>query len=33
MGRINEEFRLPLCAMSDANKDKLKKGLKDYGLI
>ena len=33
MGKINEEFRLPLCAMSDANKDKLKKTLKDYGLI
>ncbi len=33
MGRINEEFRLPLCAMSDANKDKLKKALKDYGLM
>jgi len=33
MGRINEEFRLPLCSMSDANKDKLKKALKDYGLI
>ena len=33
MGKISEEFRLPLCAMSDANKDKLKKALKDYGLI
>jgi 4-hydroxy-tetrahydrodipicolinate synthase len=33
MGKINEEFRLPLCAMSDANKDKLKKALKDYGLV
>jgi 4-hydroxy-tetrahydrodipicolinate synthase len=33
MGRIGEEFRLPLCPMSDANKDKLKKALKDYGLI
>ena len=33
MGRINEEFRLPLCSMSDANKEKLKKALKDYGLI
>lgn len=33
MGRINEEFRLPLCAMADANKEKLKKALKDYGLI
>ncbi|MEK9179681.1 MAG: dihydrodipicolinate synthase family protein, partial [Patescibacteria group bacterium] len=33
MGKIQEEFRLPLCEMSDANKDKLKKALKDYGLI
>jgi 4-hydroxy-tetrahydrodipicolinate synthase len=33
MGRINEEFRLPLCPMADANKDKLKKALKDYELI
>lgn len=33
MGRINEEFRLPLCSMADANKEKLKKALKDYGLI
>ncbi len=33
MGRINEEFRLPLCPMADANKDKLKKALKDYGLV
>lgn len=33
MGKIREEFRLPLCRMSDANKGKLKKTLKDYGLI
>ncbi|MEK7196296.1 MAG: dihydrodipicolinate synthase family protein, partial [Nitrospirota bacterium] len=33
MGKIKEEFRLPLCEMSDVNKDKLKKVLKDYGLI
>ena len=33
MGRINEEFRLPLCPMSEANKEKLKKALRDYGLI
>ncbi len=33
MGKIAEEFRLPLCYMADANKDKLKKTLKDYGLI
>ncbi|MBI4824008.1 MAG: 4-hydroxy-tetrahydrodipicolinate synthase [Nitrospirae bacterium] len=33
MGKIREEFRLPLCKISDANKEKLKKVLKDYGLI
>ncbi|MGE5807595.1 MAG: 4-hydroxy-tetrahydrodipicolinate synthase [Nitrospirota bacterium] len=33
MGRIAEEFRLPLCPMADANKEKLKKALKDYGLL
>ncbi len=33
MGKIKEEFRLPLCEMADANKDKLKNVLKDYGLI
>ncbi|MEK6699228.1 MAG: 4-hydroxy-tetrahydrodipicolinate synthase [Nitrospirota bacterium] len=33
MGKIAEEFRLPLCPMADANKDKLKKTLKEYGLI
>ena len=33
MGRISEEFRLPLCPMAEANKEKLKKSLKDYGLI
>jgi 4-hydroxy-tetrahydrodipicolinate synthase len=33
MGLIREEFRLPLCEMSDANKEKLRKALKDYKLI
>jgi 4-hydroxy-tetrahydrodipicolinate synthase len=33
MGMISEEFRLPLCPMADSNKEKLKKALKDYGLI
>ncbi len=33
MRGLLEEFRLPLCEMSDANKDKLKKVLKGYGLI
>jgi 4-hydroxy-tetrahydrodipicolinate synthase len=33
MGKVAEEFRLPLCPMADTNKEKLKKALKDYGLI
>lgn len=33
MGKIREEFRLPLCEMSGPNKDKLKKALSDFGLI
>lgn len=33
MGMIKEEFRLPLCAMSEANKEKLKGVLKSARLI
>ena len=33
MGKIREEFRLPLCEMSQANREKLGKTLKDFGLI
>ena len=33
MGRIREEFRLPLCEMSEANREKLRMTIKDYGLI
>jgi len=33
MGKIQEEFRLPLCPMSSENKDKLRKALVNYGLI
>lgn len=33
MRKIREEFRLPLCEMSDANKEKLRKTIKDFGLI
>jgi 4-hydroxy-tetrahydrodipicolinate synthase len=33
MGRIQEEFRLPLCAMSEANRKKLEVALKSYGLL
>jgi 4-hydroxy-tetrahydrodipicolinate synthase len=32
MGRIEEEFRLPLCPMSDENKGKLTKVLTNYGI-
>jgi hypothetical protein len=27
------EMRLPLCAMANANTDKLKSALKNYGLL
>jgi len=33
LGKIDGEMRLPLCPMAPANLDKLKKALKDYGLI
>lgn len=33
MGKIKEEFRLPLCEMAQANKEKLKKTLRDLKLI
>ena len=33
MGLIGDEMRLPLCPMSDANLEKLKTVLSDYGLI
>ncbi|MHB8881226.1 MAG: 4-hydroxy-tetrahydrodipicolinate synthase [Thermodesulfovibrionales bacterium] len=33
MGRINEEFRMPLCEMAPANREKLAKVLKDLRLI
>lgn len=33
MGKIREEFRLPLCEMASSNRDKLKKVLKDQKLI
>jgi 4-hydroxy-tetrahydrodipicolinate synthase len=32
MGKIQEEFRLPLCSMSPENKEKLKNSLLSYGL-
>lgn len=33
MGKIQEEFRLPLCPMSDANKEKLNKVLINQGVL
>jgi 4-hydroxy-tetrahydrodipicolinate synthase len=33
MGKIQEEFRLPLCEMAPANKEKLRKVLADLKLI
>jgi 4-hydroxy-tetrahydrodipicolinate synthase len=33
MGMCNPDLRLPLCPMADDNLAKLKKALKDYGLI
>ena len=33
MGKIREEFRLPLCEMEPANREKLKKILKNLKLI
>lgn len=33
MGKIKEEFRLPLCEMAPANREKLKKALEDLKLI
>jgi 4-hydroxy-tetrahydrodipicolinate synthase len=33
MGKVSGEFRLPLCPMSEANLERLKKTLKAYGLI
>ena len=33
MGKISEEMRLPLYKMSDSNRERLRKVLKDFGLI
>lgn len=33
MGLCSDEVRLPLCPMTDSNKDKLKHTLKEFGLI
>ena len=33
MGKIKEEVRLPLCAMKDSNREKLKKSLVNQGVL
>lgn len=33
MGKIREEFRLPLCSMVEANRKKLETALRNYGLL
>jgi 4-hydroxy-tetrahydrodipicolinate synthase len=33
MGRVSEEFRLPLCPMSELNRAALIQAMKDYGLL
>jgi 4-hydroxy-tetrahydrodipicolinate synthase len=33
MGKIKEEFRLPLCPMTEANRKKLETALRNYGLL
>jgi 4-hydroxy-tetrahydrodipicolinate synthase len=33
MGKVQGELRLPMCPMAPANLEKLKKALKDYGIL
>jgi len=33
LGRLNDEFRLPLCGMEKENEKRLKASLKDYGIL
>lgn len=33
MGMIEEEMRLPLCAMSEGNREKLRRAMVNYGLL
>ena len=33
MGKIREEFRLPLCSMVEGNRKKLEAALRNYGLL
>ena len=33
MGKVKEEFRLPLCSMTEGNRKKLEAALRNYGLL
>lgn len=33
MGKVTEEFRLPMCPLSPANRERLEKALREHGLI
>jgi 4-hydroxy-tetrahydrodipicolinate synthase len=33
MGKIREEFRLPMCSMTEANRKRLEAALRSYGLL
>jgi 4-hydroxy-tetrahydrodipicolinate synthase len=33
MGRVREEFRLPLCAMGERPRERLRQALVGYGLV
>jgi len=33
MGKVGEEFKLPLCAMTEGNRKKLAQVLEKYGCI
>jgi len=33
MGKVKEEFKLPLCPMTEANKKRLAEVLKRYGCV
>jgi hypothetical protein len=33
LGMCNPDLRLPLCTMEEVNLEKLKKALRDYGLL
>jgi 4-hydroxy-tetrahydrodipicolinate synthase len=33
MGKVKEEFRLPMCPLAPANREKLEQALREYGLM